>query len=219
MNEFLLRIENYQAGIAIIIFIAAVVVAVIGFFIKKNFFLVNHKNSTPFINAGGSVSAGGDIIVGDKTVHNTTQINKVSAHNLKTFEEYIKEYSWKKEFIDHKEVWICENDSSYQIEIADKSEEFSEEWTRVYPDSRGSSKRDVYLSINGSRIKSYIFVSVDGGRIFIPLPKKEVDVSNNVHYYWERKSLDFLIGEIIGEFYIYESIGGVARMSRVDIRD
>lgn len=217
MNELLSQIEDSPALVGILTAIGVIVISVIGFFLKRKFF-TNKKNSAPRIQAGGSISAGGDITAGNKTISTTTNIHGSSAHNIETFKNYVRDYNWNKEFINHKEFWICEHDSSFQIEISHEPEEFSEEWTQVYPASNQSSKRDIYLVINGSRIKSYIFVSADGGRIFVPLPRKEVDEKGTVKYYWESNSLDFQIGKIIGEFYIYKSIEKIAERSTIEIR-
>ena len=76
----------------------------------------------------------------------------------------------------------------------------------------------VYLSINGNKIKQFIFVAVDGGRIFVPLTKF-INNGNGIRkYYWEKNSLDFKIGKIIGEFYIYNSIEEIAKRSKIEIK-
>jgi len=213
MNEFLSQLEQHSVLVTIAIFVLG-----IGGFLIKHFFFNKDKKSAPFISAGGSVSAGGDITVGNKTVHhNTINQSAQTPNNIKTFEKHVEESSWSKEFIGDKRVWICDDDNAFQIEADDNSEDFTEKWTTVFPDRNGSGKREVYLSINGTRIKSYIFVWADGGRIFVPLPELE---SNNdeVTYYWERNSLDFKIGKIIGNFYIHKTIEGVAKIAKIEIR-
>jgi len=222
MNEFISQIESHPALIAILIFIGTIIIGVIGFFIKKIFFPGKSKNSAPSINAGGSISAGGDITVGNKNVQNVTNIkNSESAtHNLITFEEYIEEHDWNKEIIDHKEVWICAHDNAFQIEIGERLDNFSEKWTKVYPDTYGTWSQRVYLSINGTRIKQLTFVAADGGRIFVPLPKTEVNRQNSeINYIWDRNSLEFKVGRIIGEYYIYNSLEGVAERSKIEIKN
>ena len=210
MNEFLSQLEQHPVLVTVIIS----VLGIVGFLIK-HFFFNKDKNSAPFIKAGKSITAGGDIIVGNKTV--THNHSAQTPNNIKTFEKHVEESSWSKEFIGNKEVWICGEDNAFQIEIDDKDEEFREKWTKVFPDSNGSGKHEVFLSINGNRIKSHIFVWADGGRILVPLPKTE-SKDDKVIYYWERNSLDFKIGNIIGNFYIHNNIEGVAKMAGIEIR-
>lgn len=138
-------------------------------------------------------------------------------NNIKTFEKHVTESSWSEEFIGNRQVWICDNDNAFQIEVDDESKEFTEEWTKVFPDNNGSGKHEVFLSINGTRIKSHIFVWADGGRILVPLPKIE-SRNDEIIYYWERNSLDFKIGKIIGNFYIHKNMEGVAKMTKIEIR-
>lgn len=124
---------------------------------------------------------------------------------------------WRKEIIDNKEVWFYEKDNFYQIEIGEKDRDFSEEWTRVYPDKDGSWARHVYLKINGLPIKQFLFVSCDGGRILVPAPNRKV-VDNKISFWFDKNSLEYKIGKIIGNFYIYENIEGVAKMSNIEIK-
>lgn len=123
----------------------------------------------------------------------------------------------EKEVINDKEYWICKDNNIFQIEISNREDKFSEPWTKVYPDSNGSWKTNIYLSINGTQIKQFIFIQMDGGRIFVPLPKQKINKNKQVIYYWERDSLEYKIGKIIGEFYIYNSLEGIANKSDISI--
>ena len=71
--------ENNPVLISVFIFIAGIILSIIGFLLKKLF--INNKNGS-FIKAGGNIEAGGDITVGDK---NTKIINvnseKISKKN------------------------------------------------------------------------------------------------------------------------------------------
>lgn len=206
MNEFISKIEQHQVLVGIITF----VLGIIAVFLIEHFFFNKNKNSAPFIKAGG------DITAGNKTVTHNHHLAQ-TPNNIKTFEKHIKESSWSKECISNKEVWICNNDNAFQLEIDNKSEEFTEKWTKVFSDSNRSGKHEVCLSINGSCIKSYTFVWADGGNIFIPLPELE---SNNgkLAYYLERNSLEFKVGEIIGRFSFHKNIEEVAKFAEIEIR-
>jgi len=126
-------------------------------------------------------------------------------------------HRWRKEIIDNKEIWFCEEDNSYQIEIGEKNNDFSEQWTRVYPDKNGSWSKNVYLRVNTLQIKQFLFIYCDGGRILVPLPNREL-VNGELSFWFDKDSLEYKIGKIIGDFYIYTSLEGVAKTSNIQIK-
>ena len=65
MNEFLSLLEQHPVSVTIVIFL----LGGLGFLIKHFFF--KREDSAPYIKAGGKISVGGDIIVGNKTVKHT----------------------------------------------------------------------------------------------------------------------------------------------------
>ncbi len=208
MNAILKFIEEHPALITICLFFLGGV----GFLIKRIFFS-EKKSSAPYIKAGRDISAGGDIIVGNKTIN---QSSPTADKNIEAFKRLIENTSWRKELIDHKEVWICDKDNTYQIEIGDCAGEFHEKWTQVYPDSQNVARYPVYLKINNTIVKELTFVSCDGGRIFVPLPELQSEGSQTV-YIWKKDSLPYRVCQIIGHYYIYKTIEGVARISKISI--
>lgn len=142
-----------------------------------------------------------------------------TGRNLNTFEELIESQEWKKEIINHKEIWLCELDNTYQIEIGERERDFTEKWTQVYPAKDDSNLYSVYLKINGVIIKQLPFIACDGGRIFVPMPEHKYSKDKKESFHWYRKSLEYKIGVIIGEFYIYKSIEGIAETSGIIIED
>lgn len=144
-------------------------------------------------------------------------LNKKEANNyLEEFNNLIEDSSWRREIIDNKEVYFCDKNNSYQIEIGLKIEDFTEEWTQVYPDKRGSWRSSVYLKFQGVVIKEIPFISCDGGRIFVPLPERLIE--NGVRsFQYKEDSLEYKLAKVIGEFYIYETIERVCEMSRIKI--
>jgi hypothetical protein len=136
--------------------------------------------------------------------------------NLTGFETLLN-HSWVREFIGNREVWISEVDSMFQIEVGSKGREFSEEWTRRFPDEMGSSAYPVVLKVQGVEIKQLTFVSCDGGRIFVPMPRLTGNEGQQAFTY-DRESIEFKVGRIIGHFYIYETIDGVARWAGIKVR-
>jgi hypothetical protein len=61
-----------------------------------------------------------------------------------------------------------------------------ERWTTVYPDPN-STAYPVYLKINGTTIKELTFISMDGGRIFVPMAGVRLDAAGPPEYFWNAK--------------------------------
>lgn len=138
-------------------------------------------------------------------------------NNLQHFEELTMRAKWRKEFIGHNEVWICEEDNTYQIDLSAEWRDFSEDWTDGYPNKKAFFK-PVLLKIDGVTIKEVHFIYCDEARIFVPLPRRVVHSDyKTYHYEWNRNSLDFKLAKIIGHYHIYESIEGIAQVSKIKI--
>jgi hypothetical protein len=73
-------------------------------------------------------------------------------HTLETFEKLLEDTNgWVKEWIDDKKVWVYKPNAIFQIAIEDDYYDFTESWTRVYPDKLGSqAKLDDGLRVYGS---------------------------------------------------------------------
>lgn len=207
MNTILEFIEEHPALITICLFFLGGV----GFLIKRIFFSKKKPNA-PYIKAGRDISAGGDIIVGNKNIN---QSSTTTDKNTEAFEKLIENSSWRKELINHKTVYICDKNNTFQIEIGDYGSEWQEKWAKVYPDTN-ASEYSVYLKINNATIKELTFISCDGGRIFVPLPELRSKGSQTV-YIWRKDSLSYKICKVVGRYYIHENIEGVARMSKISI--
>ncbi|OGE18135.1 hypothetical protein A2769_02720 [Candidatus Daviesbacteria bacterium RIFCSPHIGHO2_01_FULL_37_27] len=155
-----------------------------------------------------------NLTLSQSSIVSKKQIGNVN--DLKKFEFLLENASWSKEFIDDKEYWVCNEDVMFQIEMCDDYRDFTEKWTQVYPDKFGSGRRSVNLKIYGVTIKQIAFIFCDGGRISVPMPRVKT-VNEGIMYYWEKKSLDYKLTKVIGNFYIYEDLEGVAGMSKVEI--
>lgn len=141
-----------------------------------------------------------------------------SKNTLHEFEDLLESSTWHKEFIDHSEVWIADNDITFQIELGNELRQFKEKWTDIYPDPN-SSASPVYLKVNGNVIKEITFISMDGGRIFIPLPDLQMLDDDSVEYFWNLNSLEVKVGRVVGVYYIYNNLEGVAKRSKIEIID
>jgi hypothetical protein len=145
-----------------------------------------------------------------------THSQKSEGDNIEKFEYLLESAHWDKEFIDEKEVWICKKNPLYQVEECDDHSDFTEQWTQVYPDKFGSGKFSVNLKIWGVTVKQLTFVFCDGGRISVPVPRMKV-VNDQLLYYWVENSIEFKLGQKIGNFYIYGDLQGIAAMSKIEI--
>jgi hypothetical protein len=137
-------------------------------------------------------------------------------NTLADFERYLDTSSWTKESINHTEVWVCNADSTFLIEQGERSREFKERWTTVYPD-QNSSAYPVYLKIAGTVIKKLMFISMDGRRIFVPMAEVRPAPNNTVEYFWNINSLEVKVCRVIGDYYIYKDLEGVAKVSKVTL--
>lgn len=137
-----------------------------------------------------------------------------SRNTLSDFEDLLRNSAWTKSFIDEAEIWMADANSTFQIECGENTGEFKEVWTSVYPDPN-STACSVYLKINGVTVKELKFISMDGGRIFVPMAGVRFNDEGEAEYFWNLNSLEILVCRVIGSYYIYESIEGVARASKI----
>jgi len=139
-----------------------------------------------------------------------------SKNTLQDFENLLESSQWHKEFIDHTELWNADDDNTFQIECGQKFRQFKEKWTDVYPDP-DSSASPVYLKINGNVIKEINFISMDGGRIFVPMPDIRLRDDEIVEYFWNLNSLEVKVCRVVGSYYIYNNLKGVAKRSKIEV--
>lgn len=148
----------------------------------------------------------------------------ITKNKLLSFKYNVEKGAWKKEIIYDKEVWICENNPMFQIKKGNDCFDFTEMRTQAYPDAYWSYKYTVELITNGIIIKTLTWVSCDWWRVHVPIPKQEVIQKSDsiddieVKYYWDKDSIEFKIGKIIGDFYAYNDMEGIARVSEIEIR-
>ena len=136
---------------------------------------------------------------------------------LQDFEDYLLRHTWHEANIDGVETWICDADNTFQIRRGDRLREFNERWTTVYPNSHSGAAYPVYLVIGNNVIRQLTFISMDGGRIFVPMASLRPTEDEGVEYFWNANSLEVRVCRIIGSYYIYENLEGVARTSRVTL--
>lgn len=127
----------------------------------------------------------------------------------------LRRSTWSAHYIGQAHIWTCDDNATFQIEVGDDDRPFDEPWSRGFPD-RNTTRYSVYLKIGEATFKQLTFVSLDGGRINVPIPK-QVTIDDAVTYVWDPNEVAFAVGRIIGTFYIYEDIERVARRCRIEI--
>ena len=151
--------------------------------------------------------------IDNKLKKQTAQLS--SANNFTSFEHMLRTAKWRREDIDNDEVWVCEQNNIFQFKRSDDREEFREKWTSVFPDQSGSMFH-INLLINGTVVRSLPFVSSDGGRYTLPLPDITLIDEEQV-FSWYKDDIDVVISEIIGNYYHYDSIEQVAKLTKVKL--
>lgn len=134
---------------------------------------------------------------------------------LEYFEHLLTRNVWRRDVINHRETWIAQANNTFQIQVQDDKKPFQESWTAGFPDPKSFSY-SVHLCINDVVVKKLTFVSMDGGRILVPRPEV-IWVEDKPIYFWNPDSLHFKVGRIVGSFYIFEDIIGIAERCGIEI--
>lgn len=81
-------------------------------------------------------------------------------------------------------------------------ENFHEEWMRTYPDPEHDVSYFVRLESNGTLLDKELFVSLDGDRYFVPVPKIEMSKmeENKREFYYDKRQIQ--LANTIGKFYL-----------------
>lgn len=140
-----------------------------------------------------------------------------ASNTLEYFVSQLNDSDWEPRHINNDEVWVSTSNNSLQILTGKDSVEFSELWTEKFPNPKSYSY-PVYLKIGNTVVKELQFISVDGGRIFVPIPKIEINGNNDRIFFWDSNSIEVALCKIIGRYYIHRSIHGVASMAGIKIK-
>ena len=142
-----------------------------------------------------------------------------SKNTLADFKERLVSDTWSKTHVDQREVWMCDADNTFQIHETDDNRPFSEPWTKGFPDPN-STASEIILRIGPTVIREVTFVSLDGRRVFVPMPEiRGRGDSGDVQFVWSRSSLELKLCNVIGQYYIYDDLVGIARRTGVQIDD
>ena len=154
------------------------------------------------------------------------KIRKNSNRFLDNFNVFLENKDcWERREMNDKHVYFYREDNNYKIEESDKSYErwtARESWMENFPDP-SIAQYKVYLKYGESRISEFDFLYCDGSRYFIPTPQKRclrrAGVAHCLEfgYFWIRDSIEYKLGEVVGDFYRGESLEDVAHFCNIEI--
>src|SRR5262249_22218863 len=117
-------------------------------------------------------------------------------------------------FADFREVWTCEEDALDQIVNRKNNIDYQEDWTKSFPDP-SAKEYLIDLNISGGTVEQISFISVDGGRNFVPKPEIAMVEGKRV-YYWDMSSITFNAANVIAKFdSSWSSIGRFAMVAKI----
>lgn len=114
---------------------------------------------------------------------------------------------------------MCRSDNTFQIHESDQSRPFFEQWTEGFPDP-SSTASEIAMKIGSTVIREVTFIPLDGRRVFVPMPElRGRGDSDDVQFVWSRSSIELKLCDIIGQYYVYNDLSGIARRTGVRIVD
>ena len=82
-------------------------------------------------------------------------------------------------------------------------ESFSEEWTQQFPD-KSARGFEVELRYHATVLDTALFVSCDGGRYRVPLPKREKETNGKARFTISRASVGWKLSQMYRQYYPLE---------------
>lgn len=93
-------------------------------------------------------------------------------------------------------------------------ENYMEEWIKDYPDKEYNASYFVRLEANTMLLEKELFVSLDGGRIFIPSPRRTLKNDELVYWY---DPIQIQLANIISGYYLEKDINEFATQQKKPI--
>ncbi|MDD5039887.1 MAG: hypothetical protein PHY34_01930 [Patescibacteria group bacterium] len=130
---------------------------------------------------------------------------------IKRVKYYLKRTKkWKKINISRDESnWQYETHPEFVIEIDEVGHNWTtkEGWMKDYPDET-KHVRAVKIKVNGQALVSVEFISLDGGRYFIPVPERKLisGQSEKANFSYWYTPIQVGIANIIGRYYRDETL-------------
>ena len=94
------------------------------------------------------------------------------------------------------------------------SNNFQEEWIRNYPDRNNNSSYFIRLEANGVYLMGELFVTLDGARTFVPVPRRST-YNDEIKYWYDE--IQVQLANIVGEFHLDENVIDFAKNQKKEI--
>lgn len=120
------------------------------------------------------------------------------------FKKYLKNpNAWEKfqGLESHLSIYRHKKYPNFQIVIDwDKAvvKNYQEEWIKKYPDKENNISYFVQLEANAMLLEKELFVSLDGGRVFVPVPRRFSQNGKLLYWY---DLIQIQLANIIGKHY------------------
>ena len=121
---------------------------------------------------------------------------------------------WKKIYLDRYNYnWQYKNHPEFTIEVDSESRDWgtTETWMNHYPDSSKSTSF-IKVKVNGQILLTEDFISLDGGRYFVPVPKRavthEIEIGSDEvpeYKYWYT-TIQVELARIVSNYYRMNTI-------------
>lgn len=137
----------------------------------------------------------------------------------KRFQKYLnKPGDWERVFKDqHLTVFRHKDHLGFQITINWNEtivSDYRETWIRRYPDQEHNNSYLVAMEANGIFIGKELFVSLDGGRGFVPVPRIRMEGEERKFYY---DSLQVKLARIVAKYPLERSLEEFAASQAIPI--
>ncbi|MCF6765189.1 hypothetical protein L3V82_05350 [Thiotrichales bacterium 19S3-7] len=143
---------------------------------------------------------------------------------IKRFKKYVKNSNdWERfhrieNLIDcfrHKKYPTFQLIIDYDLVIV---KDFSEDWIGACPDKGSNASYHVQYKVNDMLFKTELFVLLDGGRNFVPVPRVEVnqDQPNSRQFYYDIEQIQ--IANIVGKYHFEDNIYDYAMNHKIECR-
>lgn len=131
---------------------------------------------------------------------------------ISRFNKYLKNpKNWEKfqGIENHLTVYRHKKYPNFQIVIDWDKElvrNFHDEWINqsLYPDKTNNTSYYIRLEANAMLVDKELFVSLDGHRYFMPVPKFLIDNNNERTYYYDKRQVQ--LAKIVGKHYLEKGI-------------
>jgi len=122
---------------------------------------------------------------------------------------------------DSNEVYLCEQDTAYNIVVDILSEDHEDNYTSSWADHFVGTHRiyPVYVKHNESIIDKTYFVSIWGAKYFVPIASIDGTLDQPI-YFWDVHSIELRLARHIARFHtLYKTIEEFADHAEIKIRE